>query len=293
MEPDNLNLPLIVITGPTASGKTSLAIKIAKKFGGEIVCADSRSIYKGMDIGTAKPSKAEQQEVPHWGLDLVNPNEEYSVLKFKQYALDKIEQIRKRGKIPFLVGGSGLYIDSIIFDYKLGGEPDLELRKILESMTIEQLWEYCAKNNINLPENKKNKRYVIRNIERNGESLSDRSLIIDNTVVVAISTDRDALRSRIAQRIEQILDDGVVNEAKILGEIYNWRGEAFKSNAYIAAKQYLQNLITFQEMREKMITLDWRLSKRQLTWFRRNKFIHWGSINYLDKYLSDILVKQS
>ena len=96
--------PLIVIVGPTASGKTSLAIDLARQFDGEIICADSRTIYQGMDIGTAKPTKAEQATVPHWGIDLVAPNQSYSVADFKQYADQKIEEIRGRGHIPFLVG---------------------------------------------------------------------------------------------------------------------------------------------------------------------------------------------
>lgn len=287
------NLPLVVITGPTASGKTSLAIKLAKKYNGEIICADSRSIYQGMDIGTAKPTKAEQAEVLHWGLDLVRPNQDFSAADFKKYATTKIAEIRKRGRVPFMVGGTGLYIDSVIFDFNFGPKADIKLREKYEMMPIEQLWEYCNKNNIIIPENKHNKRYVIRSIERNGEDLKCRGTLIDNTTVVAISTPRDILRSRIAQRIEQILNDGVVNEAKVLGEMYNWQGEAFKSNAYPLVKEYLNGSVSYDEMMDKMITIDWRLAKRQLTWFRRNKFIHWGSADELQCYLSDKLEKQS
>src|SRR5664279_2859392 len=101
--------PLVVIVGPTASGKSSLATEVAKKFSGEIICADSRSVYKGMDIGTAKPSVEERQGVPHWGLDLVEPGEYFSVSDFKDYAVEKIKEIRSRNKTPFLVGGTGLY----------------------------------------------------------------------------------------------------------------------------------------------------------------------------------------
>jgi len=293
MKSEDSNLPLIVITGPTASGKTSLAIKIAEQFSGEIICADSRSVYKGMDIGTAKPSKLEQSKVPHWGLDLVEPNEYFSVSDFKDYALNIIDEIRSRGHIPFLVGGTGLYIDSIIFDYQFGNKADINERKKLNEMTIQQLWDYCNNNNINLPENKCNKRYVIRSIERKGSDLLRRNQPIDNTFVVAITTDRAILKDRIEQRIEQLFDDGVVKEARILGEIYGWGGEAFKGNIYPLARQYLLNQITFDEMRTKLITSDWRLAKRQLTWLRRNKFIHWGTITELNLYLNELLAKQS
>lgn len=117
-----MNAPLIAIVGPTASGKTSAAIRIAEKYGGEIICADSRTIYKEMNIGTAKPTSEECSRVPHWGLDLVSPNERYSVKDFQLYALEKIEDIRHRDKIPILVGGTGLYIDSVIFNFQFGGD---------------------------------------------------------------------------------------------------------------------------------------------------------------------------
>ena len=119
---DENHLPLIVIIGPTASGKTSLAIRLAKKYRGEIICADSRTVYRGMNIGTAKPSLEEQQGVSHWGLDLVDPGDSFSVSQFKDYARQKIKEIRSRGNIPFLVGGTGLYIDSVIFDFQFGAK---------------------------------------------------------------------------------------------------------------------------------------------------------------------------
>ncbi len=109
--------PLIIIVGPTASGKTTVAIEVAKKYGGEIICADSRTIYREMDIGTAKPSSEERGDVPHFGIDIVSPSERFSVADFKSYALQKISEIRSRGHIPVLVGGTGLYVDSILFDF--------------------------------------------------------------------------------------------------------------------------------------------------------------------------------
>ena len=128
-------LPLVVITGPTASGKTSLAIRLAKQYNGEIVCADSRTIYRDMDVGTAKPTRAEQEAVPHWGLDLVRPGEMFSVAQFKEYALQKISEIRSRGRLPFLVGGTGLYIDAVLFDFQFGGPPSPIFRSELEKKT--------------------------------------------------------------------------------------------------------------------------------------------------------------
>src|SRR5690606_17675970 len=192
--------------------KTSLAIRLAKKFGGEIICADSRTIYKGVNIGTAKPTKAEQGGVPHWGIDLVDPNEQYSAADFKQYTLKKISEIRSRGRVPFLVGGTGLYVDGVILDYSFGDKADSNLRQKLERMTLEELQNYCLKNNIELPENNQNKRYVMRAIERNGQKTSSVDRPSDNTIVVGITTDKSELMQRIRQRFEQMFKDGIVKE---------------------------------------------------------------------------------
>jgi len=291
MASSNPKLPLVVIAGPTASGKTSLAIDLAKLYGGEIICADSRSIYKGMDIGTAKPTKAEQATIPHWGLDLVNPGDSFSAADFKKYAVEKIDEIRQRGNVPFLVGGTGLYIDAIIFDYKFGDQADYEQREMLNNMTLAELHDYCKNNNIALPENKLNKRYVIRAIERNGANNTKKERPIDNTIIVGITTDKSVLISRIEHRIEQLFEDGVVNEAKMLGKKYGWGSEAMKGNVYPLARLYLDGSITMSEMVLKLNTLDWQLAKRQLTWLRRNPFIKWGTIDELRAYISNRLAK--
>ena len=115
---DVTDLPLVVIAGPTASGKTELAIRIAKKFNGEVISADSRAIYRGLDIGTAKPTSEEQQGIPHWGIDIVDPGERFTAANFKVYAQRKISEIRSRGHLPIMAGGTGLYIDSVLYDFK-------------------------------------------------------------------------------------------------------------------------------------------------------------------------------
>lgn len=287
------SLPLVVIAGPTASGKTSLAIKLAKAYDGEIICADSRSIYKGMDIGTAKPSLKEQDGIVHWGLDLVNPDQYYSVANFKEYALSAIADIRSRGKIPFLVGGTGLYIDAVIFDYKFGAQADESLRENLNNMAIEDLHEYCNKNNIMLPENKHNKRYVIRSIEQKGNNNTRNSEPIPNTIVVGISTDNDELKRRVTTRIDQLINDGVIEESEKLGKMYGWSGESFKGNVYPLAKKYLDKEISLVEMKDSLISLDWKLVKRQRTWFKRNKYMVWGDLDESYNYISANLAKLS
>lgn len=286
MESSNYNkTPLIVIVGPTASGKTSLAINLAEIYGGEIICADSRTVYKDMDIGTAKPSYEDCQRVPHWGIDLVYPYEYFSAAEFKQYSLKKIEDIRSRNKIPFLVGGTGLYIDAIVFDYKFGNKSDVKKRTLLEKLTIEELWEYCSKNNIELPDNYNNKRYVIRCIEQGGINNSRKVEINNNIIVVGISTDRDNLRKRIKDRIEQFFDNNVVEEARILGKIYGWDNRAMSGNIYPILHKYIDNEISIEEAKVEIFYRDWHLAKRQMTWFRRNKNIEWLELNQVPSYI--------
>lgn len=275
-------LPLIVIVGPTASGKSATAMRIAKEFGGEIICADSRTVYKYMDIGTAKPSVQDREEVPHFGLDLVEPGEVFTASDFKKYALQKIKDIRGRGHIPILVGGTGLYVDGVIFDYEFG-KPEPELRKMLETLSLEELKNYCSNNNINLPENENNRRYVIRAIEQ--KSINNKRLMvpIPNTLVVGIATNRDELRARIAARSEQLFETGMVEEAIKLGKKYGWNSEAMTGNIYKLVKQFLDGEFDEAELKQRFITSDWQLAKRQLTWLKRNPFIHWLSLH--DAYL--------
>lgn len=277
--------PLIVIVGPTASGKTSLAIKLAKQFNGEIISADSRAIYKGMDIGTAKPNEREQAGVVHFGLDLVEPGQYFSVADFKKYADQKINEIRLRGHTPFLVGGSGLYIDAVVFDYRFGPKAQNETRSKLQHMTVEELSDYIKANGIKPPDNFKNKRYLIRAIETKGVNVSKREKPLENTIIVGITTDKEELRSRITTRAEQLFEDGVVDEAKMLGDNYGWDNEAMKSNIYPFVRQYLAGELTYDEMKTRFMISDWHLAKRQLTWMRRNKYIDWRSLSEAKKYL--------
>jgi tRNA dimethylallyltransferase len=289
VEAISLDLPLIVITGPTASGKTALAIELAAAYDGEIICADSRTVYRGMDIGTAKPTEGEQKTVSHWGLDLVEPDEYFSAADFKKYADQKIIEIRNRGHTPFLVGGTGLYIDAVVFDYQFGAKTDSYLRAELGPLTLEELYEYCDKNNIQLPENKKNKRYVIRAIETATTVPSRLLAPVKNTIIVGITTDKVLLRERIAKRSEQLFEDGVVEEATKLGNKYGWESEAMTSNIYPLVHQYLNNELSLSEAVEKNEIRDWRLAKRQMTWLRRNSFIQWFSLIDAKKYLSEQL----
>ena len=277
-------LPLVVIVGPTASGKSATAMRIAEEYHGEIICADSRTIYKGMDIGTAKPSEADRAAIAHWGLDLVKPGETFTAADFKYFAQQKIAEIRARGGLPLLVGGTGLYVDGVIFDYDFV-EPDPELRTKLEALTLKELKEYCVINNITLPENHQNRRYLIREIERKNVSGTRLNEPIANTIIVGITTERDELKGRIAARSEQLFESGMVEEATLLGEKYGWNSEAMTGNIYRLVKQYLDGEFDEAELKDRFITSDWQLAKRQLTWLKRNPFIHWKSLDDAYTYI--------
>ena len=281
--------PLIVIVGPTASGKTGIAIKLARKFGGEIISADSRAIYKYMDIGTAKPTIEEQKQVKHWGIDLVDPDERFTVADFQKYANEKIADIRSRGKIPFLVGGSGLYIDSVVYDYEFGDDVDKDLRAELDDMSIEELQEYCKMNNINLPENGKNKRYLVREIERSGIVKDNRKQMRTDVIVVGITTDKETLQKRITDRAEQMFNGCIEDETKILAAKYSFELESMKSNIYPIVWQMINGEISRDEAVFFFQTDDWHLAKKQMTWFRRNPKITWLPLNEIENYISGIM----
>lgn len=279
--------PLIVISGPTASGKTGLAVRLAKEFGGEIISADSRAVYKGLDIGTAKPSLQEQQAVPHWGIDLVEPNERYSVADFKSYAEQKIEYIRTRGKVPFLVGGTGLYIDAVLYNFEFStGANDNRQRQQLEQKSIEDLYEYCDQHNIKLPENYKNKRYVINAILRKDSKHKRNEAILPNTIVVGITTENEILKDRISARASQIFSPGMLEEAERAAATYGWDTEAMTGNIYPLLRQYFAGELSLDEAREKFQILDWQLAKRQRTWLKRNQDITWMTLDKAYTYLA-------
>ena len=278
-----MDSPLIVILGPTASGKTGYAIRLAQLIGGEIICADSRTVYRGMDVGTAKPTKHEREMVPHWAIDLVEPNQRFTLYDFQQYAQTKIGKIRGRGHVPMLVGGSGLYIDSVIYDYQLSHEPEFDMvrRQRLESLSLIELKNYAISQQIELPSDTQNRRRLIRAIEQGGVNKKC-SQLIPNTIVIGIATDKETLRQRSTQRSQAMLDDGLINETAELLSKYGTT-EPLRRNAYGVVQQYLAGEIGAGEL-----VRDMQLVKRQLTWWRNQRRagdIMWHDLASLNKQL--------
>ena len=229
----------VIVLGPTGSGKTGVSIEIAKAIGGEIISADSRAIYKGMDIGTAKPTREEMDGVPHWGIDLVEPGERFTVADWKSYAEAKIKDIKARGKVPIIVGGTGLYIDALIYNYQFKGPTG----------------------------------HKIGDIEQ--KTCSDRTEIKGDYLLVGVKWGIDELRARLNKRIVQMFTPELFDEVTKLVQTYGWGSGAMKSNIYEYAWKYLQGELTLEQAKERSFYEDYHLAKRQLTWFKRNPHIIW------------------
>lgn len=281
-------IPLVVITGPTASGKTGLALELAEKFGGEIICADSRTVYRGMDIGTAKPSAQDQARVPHHLLDVVNPNERFTVHDFQLLAKKAVVEIITRGNIPFLVGGTGLYIDSVVLDYDFPSDDD-ELRHSLSGKTTEELQAMIKKLHISMPQNLQNKRHLVQALVASGRKPTANTTPDAATHVVAIATDKATLGDRIAARADEIFESGVLDEARRLGEQYGWESEAMTGNIYPILREVLEGRMSQAEATERSVIRDRQLTKRQITWLKRHDFVQWLDLDDARVYIDELL----
>lgn len=268
--------PLVVIVGETASGKSSLGMHLAKKFDGEVVAADSWTVRQDVNIGTAKPTKKEQTEIPHHMLDVVPACGDYTAALFKEQALEDIQDIYNRGKLPIMVGGTGLYVDSVIFDYSFLDDTNNHYdREELNKMTLEELIEYAGNKNLPLERiDTRNKRRVIRLIETDGDEPTKQA-IRGNTLVIGMQINREDLFERVQKRTEKMIKQGLEDEVrKLLGK-YGWQCEALKGIGYIEWKPYFEGTQTLEATKEQIISNTMKLAKRQRTWFKRNKSIHW------------------
>ena len=265
---------LLVIVGQTASGKTSLAIELAKQFDGEIICADSRTIYCEANIGTAKPSIVEQKKIRHHLLDVESIDESFTVADFKHLADIAIADVSARGKLPILVGGSGLYINAVIYNYRFRDIQDGSAREDFKDASVEELQSELVSRNIALPENSRNRRYLIRSIEAGDQAVINNK-IRDNTLIIGLEIADDDLRNRIKMRTEQMFRDGLIDETIRLNRKYGWDNRAMKAPAYTAVREYVEGRHTMHEAIEHCIKLDLKLAKKQRTWFKRNEHIQW------------------
>lgn len=285
-----IQLPkIVVIVGPTASGKTALSLELAKKFNGEIVNADSRQVYKEMNIGTAKAPKDEKgggypvQGIVHHLINVANPDEEFTLAHYKKAAFEAIDDILSRGKLPIVAGGTGLYVRTIVDNPDIPAvAPDLKLRAGLEAKNLSELSVMLKNLDPKTAEkiDLKNPRRVIRAIEvaMSGESfldLQNKFYPRYDALQIGISVERGELNKRVNARVDKQVEDGLVEEVKKLAQKYDWKLPAMSGIGYKQVGLYLRGEISLPEAIE-MIKRDTRAyAKRQMTWFRRDKRILW------------------
>ncbi len=297
---------LLAIVGPTASGKTQLGIDLAKRFDGEVISVDSRQVYRGMDVGTGKVegSKAQRIEgskegigtlfatehhlvvdgVPHWGIDLVDPDAEYSVADFKKYADAKIVEISKRGKLPILVGGTGLWVRAVVDDLNLTETArNDELRDKLEARHLDDLFAEYKRLDPDGAEliDRQNKRRVVRALEvtiATGKPFSaqlKRGTSKYDLLEIGILVDRDVLNARINDRVEVMVATGLVNEVRRLRDKYGCDGEAMTGIGYRQVCAFLDGSRPLVDAVEETKKATRAYAKRQMTWFRRDDRVRW------------------
>lgn len=282
---------VIVIVGPTASGKTALSIELAKQMNGEIVSADSMQIYKEMNIGTAKPDEEEKAGIKHYLMDFINPDQRYSVADYKKDAKQAIKEIIQKGKTPIIVGGTGLYINSLIYEIDFNEiETDLEYRNELEKTVEEKGLEYLYNKAVSIDEeamqkiSKNDKKRILRVLEIYHQTGKTKTMLEKESrtreveydyKVFAINMDREILYDRINRRVDIMLKKGLIEEVKNVCERYSEFPTAMQGLGYKEVVEYLEEKLTKEEMIEKIKQESRRYAKRQLTWFRKNENITW------------------
>lgn len=268
-------VPLIVVVGETASGKSALALDLAERFDGEIICADSWTVRREVNIGTAKPTKEEQDRVPHHLLDVVEPCADFTAAVFQDLAKKTIEDISSRGKLPIMVGGTGLYVDSVLFDFSFLPEPPKALREELDQLTREELLDRIEQKRLDITGiDTRNKRRLMRVLETEG-ARPTKGTFRPNTLLLGLRLSRKVLQARINARVDQQIKGGLEREVERLAQTYGWECEALKGIGYREWYEYFLGTQTLEETKERIIKSTMDLAKRQRTWFKRNKSIHW------------------
>ena len=294
---------LVVITGPTAVGKTDISIKLAKEINGEIISADSIQVYKGLDIGSAKITEDEMDGVKHYLIDVLEPTDDFDIYTFKQMAEDAIEEIYAKGKVPIIVGGTGFYIQSVLYDVDFEEtEVDMEYRKELEELAKKNGNEYVHKLLEEVdPEyaagiHPNNLKRVIRALEfyhenniplseHNAEQKENESPY--NFAYYVLNDDRDVLYDRINKRVDLMFEKGLVDEVKGLG--LDKANQSMQGIGYKEVLEYLNGDLSLEETKELIKKNTRHFAKRQLTWFRHEKVVQMIDYRDFDRDVDKVL----
>jgi tRNA dimethylallyltransferase len=279
---------LVAIVGPTASGKSTLAIEIAKRFNGEIVSADSRQVYRGMDIGTAKPTREEMGSVPHYLINIKNPDEDYTVAEYKRDAIAAIRTIAAKKKLPILVGGTGLYVKAVVDNLDIPAvKADPAQRKEIERELEEKGLDAVFKKLIALdPEaayivDPKNPRRIVRALEvalATGKPFTaqrKKNGPLFDALEVGINPPPETLREQINARIDRMMKDGLLVETQALVNKYGSDLPALDAIGYRELVRYLKGGISLEKAVEDIRLNTWHYAKRQITWFKKDHAVHW------------------
>lgn len=271
---------MVAVVGTNASGKSSLGVRLAQRFGGEIVSADSRQVFRGLDLGSGKISPEETRGVPHHLLDVCEPNNFFSMADFQNLAYRAIDGILARGRVPFLVGGTGLYVASVTEGYQLSDRvPNLAYREELETKTTPELYEMLASAVPGVEIDRNNRNRVMRALEKleSGDTQMPSREAKYRVLKLGVSWDRETLKKRIDERLERRMNEGMVDEVRTL--IKNGASHEFLMKLgleYRFLTRYLDGeFASEQEMTEALSAAIKKFAKRQMTWFRRDPDIHW------------------
>lgn len=271
---------LIVIAGTNASGKSGLGVELAAHYGGEIVSADSRQVFRGLDLGSGKITPEEMKGVPHHLIDVCDAGDFFSMADFQRLAYEAIDGILAKGKPPFLVGGTGLYVASVADGYVLSNcMPDLAYRAELEKLTTEELYRMLKEKLPDMEVDSRNRNRVMRVLEKlhDGDDVTPAKAPRYETLKLGVTWERDVLRRRIDERLERRLKDGMIEEVQ--GLLDRGVSEEFLLKLGLEYKfitQYLTGKIgSLEEMTSLLSTAIKQFAKRQMTWFRRDQDIHW------------------
>lgn len=277
---------IVVIVGPTASGKSDLAVDLAKKFNGEVISADSRQVYKGLDIGSGKITASEMKDIEHHLLDVVSPRKIFTAADFQRLSRKALKEIWQKNKLPIICGGTGLYINSLIFNYSIPKvKPQPGLREKLESQTTAKLFAELKKLD---PEraktiDKNNRRRLIRALEitiTTGHPIPPLKIktIVppENILWLGLSPQSEELKNKIEKRLDHRLQHGLIEEVRQLhNQGLNWQKLEDFGLEYRWLTRFLQGQIDYNSMKERLFMEIWHYSKRQMTWFKKNKNINW------------------
>lgn len=278
------NRKLLVIVGPTAVGKSALAVELGRKYNGEVISADSRQVYSGLDIGTGKITKKEMGGVPHHLLDVVNPKKQFSVAEYQKLAEEKLGEIFTRSRLPIIVGGTGQYIDAIVQDVVFPEvPPDRKLRAELEKKTVKQLFSLLYKLDARRAKtiDASNPRRLTRAIEiatalGNVPSFQNTPRTDIDSLFIGLILPKEVLKKRIAFRLHERVKKGMLHEVRELhARGLSWKRMEELGLEYRFISRYLRGFLSKKEMIEKLQSRIWHYAKRQMAWFKRDTRIKW------------------